>query len=196
MAFFRWPTDTEHEYEESEEEIEANKQLVVEKATREYEFFLQVSGCRHIMPVESIQLDGERPCFLMPYYSQGNLRILIERGCLTTTQKIQIARDILTGIKELHSRKICQGDVKGENIVVDESFRAVITDLGGAYVADDEEQMNYETYRIFNNIFSQLFDPKDGRVFAFVSIFLRVNSSHSCLSSAKALDLFNSRKFI
>ncbi|KAJ7709305.1 kinase-like domain-containing protein [Mycena metata] len=43
---------------------------------------------------------------------------------------LSILRDVSLGIEYLHSRKICHGDLKGKNILVDERGLAVISDFG------------------------------------------------------------------
>ncbi|KAJ6522974.1 kinase-like domain-containing protein, partial [Mycena vulgaris] len=46
-------------------------------------------------------------------------------------------RDISLGLEYLHSRKICHGDLKGINVLVDNSGRALLCDFGLARLKAD-----------------------------------------------------------
>ncbi|KAJ7822852.1 kinase-like protein, partial [Mycena leptocephala] len=66
-----------------------------------------------------------------PYNAKDFLR---ERP---TFDPLFILRDISLGLEYLHSRKICHGDLKGINVLVDNSGRALLCDFGLARLKAD-----------------------------------------------------------
>ncbi|KAJ7191425.1 kinase-like domain-containing protein [Mycena pura] len=67
------------------------------------------------------------PFIVMPYVPE-NARQFLERR--TDFDPIYILRDVSLGLEYLHSRKVCHGDLKGVNILVEASARALLCDFG------------------------------------------------------------------
>ncbi|KAJ7777191.1 kinase-like domain-containing protein [Mycena metata] len=61
---------------------------------------------------------------LLPYNAREFLRIR------PTYDPLYILRDITLGLEYLHGRKICHGDLKGINVLIEDSGRALICDFG------------------------------------------------------------------
>ncbi|KAJ7777201.1 kinase-like domain-containing protein [Mycena metata] len=61
---------------------------------------------------------------LLPYNAREFLRIR------PTYNPLYILRDITLGLEYLHGRKICHGDLKGINVLIEDSGRALICDFG------------------------------------------------------------------
>jgi serine/threonine protein kinase len=53
-------------------------------------------------------------------------------GPVTPARACRIARDILAGVAEIHARGLVHRDLKASNVLLDESDRAVLLDLGAA----------------------------------------------------------------
>ncbi|KAJ7080687.1 kinase-like domain-containing protein [Mycena epipterygia] len=76
----------------------------------------------------------DKPFIVMPYIPLNARRFLVQRP---TFDPIYILRDISRGLEYLHSREICHGDLKGVNVLVDPSERALLCDFGLARVKAD-----------------------------------------------------------
>lgn len=73
----------------------------------------------------------------MPYYQNGDLRkYLLQNKIISFQEKMRIFIDILTGLKELHSKLIIHRDIKLRNIFVDENGRCIVGDIGIAAVLE------------------------------------------------------------
>ncbi|KAF8177287.1 kinase-like protein, partial [Mycena galopus ATCC 62051] len=68
---------------------------------------------------------------LMPYNSREFLRLR------PTSDPLYILRDITLGLEYLHARKICHGDLKGINVLIEDSGRALLSDFGLVRVKAD-----------------------------------------------------------
>ncbi|KAJ7924176.1 kinase-like protein [Mycena leptocephala] len=66
----------------------------------------------------------DRPFVIMPLIPHN------AREFLRTRPSFDPLRDISLGLKYLHSRKICHGDLKGINVLVEDSGRALLCDFG------------------------------------------------------------------
>ena len=69
------------------------------------------------------------PVLILPFASQGNLIKVLKRNGITWKQKLSLLKDIAHGIQHLHRNNIVHGDIKCENILVDENNWGIICDL-------------------------------------------------------------------
>ncbi|KAJ6530021.1 kinase-like domain-containing protein, partial [Mycena vulgaris] len=76
----------------------------------------------------------DTPFVVMPYI-QHNARQFLEQQ--PAFDPVYILRDVSLGLQYLHSRKICHGDVKGVNILVEDSGRALLCDFGLSRIRSD-----------------------------------------------------------
>jgi serine/threonine protein kinase len=195
LARYRLPADFEREEDENEGDwktsvIEGEK-IVQEKASTEIKMLSLAKGLKHIISIEGITFEGSRPCFLMPYYERGNLQQAINKGNLTTHQKYQIALDLLHGLKQCQiKKKIFIGDIKPENVLLDEELRAVIIDFETALITDDDDDFRKDIYNLFYCVFALLFNEKDGKYYAYVQKLLSIYDCHSFPSIATTLMLW------
>lgn len=76
---------------------------------------------------------------VFPWEANGNIREFLRTGEWDIPERLSLIKDIATGIAYLHSRQppIRHGDLKSLNILVNNSFRAVITDFGSARVMEE-----------------------------------------------------------
>ncbi|KAG8963977.1 hypothetical protein FRC00_004343 [Tulasnella sp. 408] len=70
---------------------------------------------------------------ILPWEANGNVREFLQSGDWDIPERIQ---DTAKGLDYLHNRDppICHGDLKSLNILVNTSYRAVITDFGSARI--------------------------------------------------------------
>ncbi|KAJ7439007.1 kinase-like domain-containing protein [Mycena galericulata] len=76
----------------------------------------------------------DSPFLVMPYI-QYNARQFLEQQ--PSFDPVYILRDVSLALQYLHSRKICHGDLKGVNILVESSGRALLCDFGLSRIKAD-----------------------------------------------------------
>ncbi|KAJ7615449.1 kinase-like domain-containing protein [Roridomyces roridus] len=88
----------------------------------------------HILQFLGANTLDEQPFIVMPYIPY-TARQFIHRT--REYDPIYILRDISLGLEYLHLRTICHGDLKGVNVLVDKSNKALLCDFGLARVKAD-----------------------------------------------------------
>ncbi|KAG9044953.1 hypothetical protein FS837_007250 [Tulasnella sp. UAMH 9824] len=86
---------------------------------------------------------------IVPWENNGNVREFLQSGEWDIPERISLIKDVAIGLDYLHSHDppICHGDLKSLNILVNSSYRAVITDFGSARIrqsVSSEEEENRE----------------------------------------------------
>jgi len=71
-----------------------------------------------------------------PYYTMDVLRPLPEQ--LNERSILRVLDDVLSGLAALHAKGIVHRDLKPSNILLDDTGRAVLSDLGVAHVSDPD----------------------------------------------------------
>ncbi|KIO24061.1 hypothetical protein M407DRAFT_26501 [Tulasnella calospora MUT 4182] len=73
---------------------------------------------------------------VLPWEANGNVREFLQSGEWDIPERISLIQDVAKGLEYLHTRDppICHGDLKSLNILVNSSYRAVITDFGSARI--------------------------------------------------------------
>ncbi|KAJ7857521.1 kinase-like domain-containing protein [Mycena leptocephala] len=84
----------------------------------------------------------DKPFIVMPYVQYNAKEFLRERS---TFEPLYILRDIALGLEYLHSRKICHGDLKAINVLVENSGRALLCDFGLARLKADASTRTIST---------------------------------------------------
>ncbi|KAG6908758.1 hypothetical protein DXG01_003370 [Tephrocybe rancida] len=69
-----------------------------------------------------------------PWMEHGDINIYLQRH--RTADRVLLASDVIQGLKFLHENDIIHGDLKGANILVDDSERACVADFGLSSVSD------------------------------------------------------------
>ena len=75
-------------------------------------------------------VDTDYAYFLTPYFKNGDLDVEICNGIRGNLRAVFVARDILAGLSYLHSKNLLHRDLKAQNILVSDDFKAVIGDFG------------------------------------------------------------------
>ncbi|KAJ6734266.1 hypothetical protein OIU79_001510 [Salix purpurea] len=84
--------------------------------------------------------DGEMLYIFIELVSHGTLQQAYKNFCFKESQVSDYTRQILLGLKYLHSCKVVHGDVKCANILVTESGRVKLADFGLSKSMEDHSQ--------------------------------------------------------
>ncbi|KAG9045166.1 hypothetical protein FS837_006934 [Tulasnella sp. UAMH 9824] len=74
---------------------------------------------------------------ISPWAPYGSVRDFVASRDLSIPEIISLVYDTADGLKYLHSRSICHGDIKAANVLVNKERRAVLCDLGLARLHDE-----------------------------------------------------------
>lgn len=84
----------------------------------------------NVVQVKYACQDTDNIYLAMPYYKNGSLRTLIESRFLTVREIIRYATQFLTGLHNIHVKKLIHFDVKPDNILLTDSNEAIVSDFG------------------------------------------------------------------
>jgi serine/threonine-protein kinase len=73
---------------------------------------------------------SDDPYLLLEFIDGVNLRKLITDRQLDLRKSLQIAKDVCSGLMYAHTQGVVHGDMKPDNILIDRSGRAKVTDFG------------------------------------------------------------------
>ncbi|KAG1777042.1 kinase-like domain-containing protein [Suillus placidus] len=80
------------------------------------------------------------PALVSEWMSSGTLyEYLEERGTISASAKVTLAKGVADGLAYLHSNKVVHGDLHPGNVLIDSSGHPRLTDFGLATVAGDKE---------------------------------------------------------
>jgi len=88
----------------------------------------------NLLPFYGLYQYGGRPCLVSPWISHGDVNHFLEE--YPETNRNLLVTDVASGITYLHERDIIHGDLKGANILVNDSRQACVADFGLAAVSD------------------------------------------------------------
>lgn len=74
--------------------------------------------------------DNDHIYLAMPLYKNGSLKSVIDARHLTSREIIRYSLQFLSGLNNIHSKKLIHYDIKPENILIDETNKALISDFG------------------------------------------------------------------
>lgn len=84
----------------------------------------------NIMPVRFASQDDKNVYIAMDYYKNGSLNSLINARFLKVREIIKYSLEFLSGIHYIHTKKLVHFDIKPTNILLNDAFKAVVTDFG------------------------------------------------------------------
>lgn len=141
---------------EGEFAVKEVKEITIKKNRQDYfqEARILYSN-RHvnIMPIQYACRKDENIYFAMPYYENGSLASIMEKNYLTVGEIIKYSLHILTGLNYIHSNGFVHLDLKPSNILIDDTYRAVITDFGLSQSLDENGLT--EQNRVYDKIYQE-----------------------------------------
>ena len=75
-------------------------------------------------------VDSDYAYFLTPYCKKGDLDTEICNGIKGNIRAVSVARDILSGLSHLHAQNLLHRDLKAQNILIADDYKAIIGDFG------------------------------------------------------------------
>ncbi|SAL06220.1 histidine kinase, dimerization/phosphoacceptor [Caballeronia calidae] len=117
-----------------------NAELVVKKIAKKSvgdvnAFFSEASilyETQHdnVVPVYYACEDADSIYIAMPFFPNGSLNALLERRFLTVREIVRYSLQFLSGLHNIHSKKLIHFDIKPDNILLTRRDEAVISDFG------------------------------------------------------------------
>jgi len=83
----------------------------------------------HIVPVLTAGETNGLPFYTMPFVDGESLRAKLTRGALSTTETVNILRDVARALAYAHERGVVHRDIKPDNVMLS-GGSAVVTDFG------------------------------------------------------------------
>lgn len=91
---------------------------------------------------------------MMPYYKNGSLDKILKARYLTVREIIKYSLDFLGGLLYIHAKGLIHLDIKPNNILINNSGKAVLADFGlSRYLDEEGKAVQKKAYRL-------IFDPE------------------------------------
>ncbi|MBW8685210.1 serine/threonine-protein kinase [Chitinophaga rhizophila] len=121
--------------------IIAVKRVAKSKIPNPNEFFVEArilneSEHQHVVPIKFASMDNDYIYLGMPYYSKGSLKDLIDSRFLTVREILRYSIQFLSGLNNIHSKKLIHFDIKPDNILISDNNTALVSDFGLAKAMD------------------------------------------------------------
>lgn len=91
---------------------------------------LHLSSHPNVVPIHYACEDSHFIYLAMPYYENGSLNKLINERFLTVREIIRFSSQFLSGIHNIHSKKLIHFDIKPDNILISDQGEAQVSDFG------------------------------------------------------------------
>lgn len=111
------------------------KQLTKAKLASPANFFdeskaLYTSSHPNVVQIQYACEDVDFIYLAMPFYSQGSVKSLITGQNLTVREIVTIGCQALSGLHNIHSKKLIHFDIKPDNILLTDRREALVSDFG------------------------------------------------------------------
>lgn len=119
----------------------AVKRLLKSKIKDSAKFFEEarrVNDSKHqnVVAIKFASEDADHIYLGMPYYPNGSLKQLIDKRFLTVREVIRYSIQFLSGLNNIHVKKLIHFDIKPDNILISDTNEALVTDFGIAQNMD------------------------------------------------------------
>ncbi|WP_235363849.1 serine/threonine-protein kinase [Burkholderia oklahomensis] len=84
----------------------------------------------NVVPIHYACEDTDHIYLAMPYYPNGSLNGLLEQRFLTVREIVRYGIQFLSGLHNIHSKKLIHFDIKPDNILLSSRNEALLSDFG------------------------------------------------------------------
>ena len=103
----------------------------IKKIEQEASILLQLKDAKHALGAICVGFEGTTLFCCMDYIKGTTLKEKIENpGSLTLGQKTEILLGVVLGLQEVHAIGFVHRDIKPDNIIIDEQYKARLIDFG------------------------------------------------------------------
>ena len=96
-----------------------------------------IGGARSSCRLLGISNIGKKLHIVMPLYERGSLaQRIAEEGALPPNEVVEVAIQLLEGLRDLHHCNIVHRDIKPQNVLIDDRGTLLLADFGLATVAE------------------------------------------------------------
>lgn len=99
---------------------------------------LYAASHNNVVQVRYACQDEHNIFIVMPFYKNGSLKGVLEERSLDLRSIIRYSCHILSGLHNIHSKKLVHCDIKPDNILISDNDEAMISDFGVSLPVDDE----------------------------------------------------------
>ncbi|KAF8022387.1 hypothetical protein BT93_F0042 [Corymbia citriodora subsp. variegata] len=110
---------------------DVDKSLINKDFQRELEILMK-TRCKNVVKLKGICLETKIPSLVYEYIPNGTLFQLIHQNepTISWEERFKIATEAAHALKHMHSKKICHGNIKSANILLDQNNSVKISDFG------------------------------------------------------------------
>lgn len=91
---------------------------------------LYLAAHPNVVPVNYGCKDNDYIYISMPFYKNGSLKHLMANRFLTTREVVRYSLQFLSGVNNIHTKKLIHFDIKPENILISDADDALVSDFG------------------------------------------------------------------
>ncbi|MBN9317892.1 MAG: serine/threonine protein kinase [Devosia sp.] len=115
---------------------------------------LYASSHPNVVQIHYACFDADYVYLAMPYYRRGSVKSLITGKWMTVREIIVIAAQMLSGLHNIHSKRLVHFDIKPDNILLSDRGEALVSDFGQA------KQMNFSGIAGQDRLYNKMQPPE------------------------------------
>lgn len=91
---------------------------------------LYASAHPNVVQIHYACQDGDSIYLVMPYYRKGSVKSLMKTRHLSVREIVSLGCQMLSGLHNIHSKKLVHFDIKPDNILLSDREEALLSDFG------------------------------------------------------------------
>jgi serine/threonine protein kinase len=115
---------------------------------------LYASSHPNVVQIHYACFDDDYVYIAMPYYRKGSVKGLITGQWMTVREIIVVACQMLSGLHNIHSKRLVHFDIKPDNILLSDRGEALVSDFGQA------KQMNFSGIAGQDQLYNKMLPPE------------------------------------
>lgn len=116
--------------------------------------YLHLSSHPNVVPIHYACQDPDHIYLAMPYFDKGSLKRKMQGGELSVRDIIVFSTQILSGLNNIHSKRLIHFDVKPDNVLFSERGEALLSDFGLT------KQTSYSGIAVQDRIYGSMVPPE------------------------------------